>query len=93
VHDRRELDRALGLQTQLIGLNNRNLKTLRSDLETTVELAPLVPSDRFLISESGIRTHADVVRLCENGARCFLVGESLLKQPDLAAATRTLLHG
>lgn len=93
VHDRRELDRALGLQTQLIGINNRNLKTLRTDLETTVELAPLVPSDRFLISESGIRTHADIVRLCEAGVRCFLVGESLLKQADLSAATHKLLHG
>jgi len=93
VHNRRELDRALGLQTQLIGINNRNLKTLRTDLKTTAELAPLVPSDRFLISESGIRTHADVVWLCEAGARCFLVGESLLKQPDLGAATRKLLHG
>jgi len=93
VHDERELERALGLQTQLIGINNRNLKTLRTNLETTAELAPLVPSDRFLISESGIRTHKDVVWLCEAGARCFLVGESLLKQADLGAATRKLLHG
>src|SRR3954452_15826607 len=93
VHDRRELERALGLQTQLIGINNRNLKTLRTDLNTTAELAPLVPSDRFLISESGIRAHQDIVWLCEAGARCFVVGESLLKQDDLATATRTLLHG
>ncbi len=91
VHDRRELDRALGLQTSLIGINNRNLKTLRTNLETTAELAPHVPSDRFLVAESGIRTHADVVRLCEAGARCFLVGESLLKQDDIGAATRALL--
>ena len=91
VHDRRELDRALGLQTQLIGINNRNLKTLKTDLETTAELAPLVPSDRFLVAESGIRTHEDVKRLCEAGARCFLVGESLLKQQDIGAATRALL--
>ena len=91
VHDRRELERALGLQTQLIGINNRNLKTLKTDLETTAELAPLVPSDRFLIAESGIRTHADVLRLSDAGARCFLVGESLLKQPDVGAATRALL--
>ncbi len=60
VHDRRELDRALGLQTQLIGINNRNLKTLQTDLETTAELAPLVPPDRFLVAESGIRDHDDV---------------------------------
>ena len=91
VHDRKELDRALGLQTSLIGINNRNLKTFQTDLETTAELAPLVPSDRFLVAESGIRTHADIVRLCEAGARCFLVGEGLLMQPDIGAATRTLL--
>jgi len=91
VHNRRELDRALGLQTQLIGINNRNLKTLQTDLKTAIELAPQVPSDRFLIAESGIRTHADIVLLCEAGARSFLVGESLLRQPDVGAATRTLL--
>ncbi len=91
VHDRRELDRALGLQTALIGINNRNLKTLKTDLATTAELAPYVPSDRFLVAESGIRTHEDVKQLAEAGARCFLVGESLLKQPDVGAATRALL--
>ncbi len=91
VHDRSELDRALGLQTQLIGINNRNLKTLKTDLETTGELAPHVPSDRFLVAESGIRTHEDIRRLSDAGARCFLVGESLLKQPDIGAATRALL--
>jgi len=91
VHDERELDRALGLQTQLIGINNRNLKTLQTDLATTERLAPLVPSDRFLVAESGIRTHDDVVRLCEAGARCFLVGESLLRQPDVGAATHALM--
>lgn len=91
VHDRRELERALGLQTQLIGINNRNLKTLQTTLETTAELAPLVPSDRFLIAESGIRTHQDVIWLSEAGARSFLVGESLLKQDDVGAATRALL--
>ena len=91
VHNRAELDRALGLETSLIGINNRNLKTLRTDLETTAELAPHVPSDRFLIAESGIRTHADVRRLAEAGASCFLVGESLLREPDVGAATRALL--
>lgn len=91
VHDERELERALGLQTSLLGINNRNLKTLKTDLATTEALAPMVPSDRFLIAESGIRTHADVQRLSDAGARCFLVGESLLKQPDVAAATRALL--
>ena len=91
VHNRGELDRALGLETQLIGINNRDLKTLRTDLQTTAELAPHVPSDRFLIAESGIRTHADVLRLAEAGASCFLVGESLLRRPDVGAATRALL--
>lgn len=91
VHNRAELDRALGLQTSLIGINNRDLKTLRTDLETTAELAPHVPSDRFLVAESGIRSHADVRRLVEAGASCFLVGESLLRQPDVGAATRALL--
>ena len=91
VHDRRELDRACGLQTQLIGINNRNLKTLKTALQTTHELAPLVPSDRFLIAESGIRTHQDIVELCEAGARSFLVGEGLLRESDVGAATRALL--
>jgi indole-3-glycerol phosphate synthase len=93
VHNREELDRALGLQTALIGINNRNLKTLRTRLETTLELAQHIPPDRFLIVESGIRTHADLIRLAETGARSFLVGESLLRQKDIAVATRTLLTG
>jgi indole-3-glycerol phosphate synthase len=91
VHDRHELERALGLQTSLIGINNRDLKTLTTDLATTEELAPLVPPDRFLIAESGIRTHADLRRLASVGTQCFLVGESLMRQPDVGAATRTLL--
>lgn len=91
VHDRTELKRALGLQTRLIGINNRNLRTLKTDLETTLSLAPLVPLERFPIAESGIRTHADIVRLRAAGVHAFLVGEHLLRQPDITAATRAML--
>jgi indole-3-glycerol phosphate synthase len=93
VHDERELDRALGLETQLIGINNRNLKTLVTELAVTERLAPLVPADRFLIAESGIGSNADLQRLSSVGTQCFLVGESLLRQQDVAAATRALLIG
>jgi indole-3-glycerol phosphate synthase len=91
VHDERELERALGLTTPLIGINNRNLKTLKTDLATTEQLAPAVPVDRFLIAESGIGSHADLVRLAEAGVRSFLVGESLLRQADVGQAVRALL--
>lgn len=91
VHDRRELERAHGLQTKLIGVNNRNLKTLKTDIETTIELAPHVSPDRLLVTESGIRTHEDLKKLAAVGAHCLLVGESLLRQPDLVRATKTLL--
>ncbi len=91
VHDRRDLERALGLQTQLIGINNRNLRTLQIDLNTTETLAPLVPPDRFLISESGIRDNADLQRLAAAGCFCFLVGESLMREPDVTLAVKRLL--
>lgn len=91
VHDREELDRALLLETSLIGINNRNLKTLRTDLGVTEELAPLVPPDRFLIAESGIRNAEDLRRLAAVGPNCYLVGESLMRRSDVTAAVRELL--
>ena len=91
VHDQGELERALLLGAKLIGINNRNLKTLSVDLKTTEELAPLVPPDRITIGESGIRKPGDLDRLAAAGVRCFLVGESLMREPDVAAATRRLL--
>ncbi len=92
VHDEAELDRALGLETNLIGINNRNLKTLATTLEPSVALAPRIPPDRFPLAESGIRSHADLVRLAKDaGVHCFLVGEHLMRQKDVTAATRALL--
>lgn len=91
VHDEAELGRALGLQTPLIGINNRNLKTLKTDLQTAVTLAPHVPPDRFLIAESGIQTPDDVKRLIDAGLQCYLVGESLMRQADVAQAVRDLI--
>jgi indole-3-glycerol phosphate synthase len=91
VHNREELDRALLLETSLIGINNRDLRTLRTDLAVTEKLAPLVPPDRFLIAESGIRDTGDLRRLAAVGPNCYLVGESLMRQDDVAEAVRTLL--
>ncbi len=88
VHNRAELDRALKLRSRMIGVNNRNLKTLTTDLATTVELAAALPAGRLAVSESGLRTPADLARMAVSGARCFLVGESLLRHQDVAAATR-----
>ncbi|MGB8276161.1 MAG: indole-3-glycerol phosphate synthase TrpC [Alphaproteobacteria bacterium] len=90
VHDKPELDRALRLRTPMIGINNRDLKTLKTDLQTTERLARDVPDDRLLVAESGIRTADDLARLSAAGVDAFLVGESLMRQNDVAAATRTL---
>ncbi len=91
VHDEAELARALRLRSPLIGVNNRNLKTLEIDLATTERLARLMPGDRLLVCESGIASAADLRRMQAMGAPCFLVGESLMRQADVAAATCALL--
>jgi indole-3-glycerol phosphate synthase len=92
VHDLVEAERALALPSQcLLGINNRNLKTLTVDLAVTEQVAAAMPDDRLLVAESGIHTPADLARMAAVGARCFLVGESLMRQPDVAEAVRVLL--
>lgn len=92
VHDRRELERALGLQTRLIGVNNRDLRSLTTDLGVSDALVPLIPADRIPVGESGIRTPEDVRRMAAAGARCILVGEHLMRQQDVAKAAGELVH-
>jgi indole-3-glycerol phosphate synthase len=93
VHDAAEMARAAQLQSRLIGVNNRDLKRFVTDLAKTEQLARLAPAGALLVSESGIISHADLLRLRQCGITSFLVGESLMRQADVAAATRILLHG
>lgn len=92
VHDKAELERALLLKSPLLGVNSRNLKTLDVSLDTAIELAALIPQDKIKIAESGIFSHVDIVRLNAVGYGAFLVGESLMRQPDVTAATKELLQ-
>jgi len=91
VHDEAEFERALRLRSRLIGVNNRNLKTMVTDVATTERLAARLPKERVLVAESGLKSPADLARLARVGARRFLIGESLMRQADVAEATRALL--
>lgn len=91
VHDEAELERATQLQSPLMGINNRNLKTFETTLDTTKRLAKLVPADRVIVGESGLSTPDDLAELAAYGARIFLIGESLMRQDDVQSATRNLL--
>jgi indole-3-glycerol phosphate synthase len=93
VHDEAEMDRALKLRSPLIGINNRDLRSFQTDIATTERLVGMIPEGYVAVSESGINSYADCERLSEHGVRCFLVGESLMRQPDVALATRRLLTG
>jgi indole-3-glycerol phosphate synthase len=93
LHDAEELARVLDSGGPVIGINNRNLRTFTTRLEHTLELLPKIPADRTVVSESGITSHADLVRLGSAGARAVLVGESLMRAPDIGAALDALRDG
>jgi indole-3-glycerol phosphate synthase len=92
VHDEAEMETALQTECQLIGVNNRNLRTFVTDLDTTCRLAGMLPKDRFLVTESGINSRSDIIRLKDDGARAFLIGESIMREDDIAAKLQELLN-
>jgi indole-3-glycerol phosphate synthase len=93
VHDERELDVALQLRTPLLGINNRNLRTFETSLDTTVALLPRIPADRIVVTESGIHGREDVARMRGHGVGAFLVGEAFMRAPDPGKALATLFYG
>lgn len=90
VHDEKELERALDAGARIIGVNNRDLKTFKTDLETTIRLSPYVPRDRVLVSESGFNTYEDILRLKEHGVEAFLIGEALMREENYIKKLREL---
>ncbi|MEL7014087.1 MAG: indole-3-glycerol phosphate synthase TrpC, partial [Pseudomonadota bacterium] len=93
VHDQQELERAIPLKSKMIGINNRNLNTFETTLDTTRTLARMIPEDRMVVCESGLNTAQDLNDMARYGARCFLIGESLMRQDNVAQATKTILSG
>ena len=91
VHDESELERACRLSSPLTGINNRNLKTMEISLDVGAAMLPTLPKDRIAVAESGLFAPADLARMAAGGARCFLIGESLMRAGDVAAATRAIL--
>ncbi|MCW3837755.1 indole-3-glycerol phosphate synthase TrpC [Sphingomonas canadensis] len=91
VHDAQELERALRLRSRLIGVNNRNLKTFEVDVQKTYDLVSSAPSGCTFVAESGLTSRADLDAMAEHGIRCFLIGEALMRQPDVEAATRAMV--
>jgi len=91
IHNERELERAIKLNAELIGINNRDLKTFATDLGVTLRLAPMIPAETLAVAESGLSTAADLEQLAEVGVTTFLIGESLMREADVAAATARLI--